>query len=66
MSCYSAGNFQFMDKESTGRMVFLLGIIRSGMRNSMEEWHSAGNYQLVDEESPSGVGFRQEILAHVR
>jgi hypothetical protein len=45
------GNYQLIDEESTGKMVFPLGITSSGMKNSPEEWDTAGNNQLMEADS---------------
>jgi hypothetical protein len=47
----SAGNYQFIDVESTVRMGFLPGITSSGSINPPEEEDSTGNYQLIDSDS---------------
>jgi hypothetical protein len=36
-----------MNEKSTSRMFILTGMIRSGMRNPLDEWDSTGNYQLI-------------------
>jgi hypothetical protein len=46
-----------MDEESTGKMVFPLGITSSGTKNPPEEEDSAGNYKLVD----SGIYLKDRI-----
>jgi hypothetical protein len=53
---YSAGNYQLIDKESTGRMVILPGITSS--------CYKPGNYQLMDEkESTEGIVFLPGITS---
>jgi hypothetical protein len=47
----SARNYQLIDEESTGRMVFPPGITSSGRRNLPEEWDSDGNNQLMEADS---------------
>jgi hypothetical protein len=49
----SAGNYQLIDKESTGRTLVFHGI------NS----DSAGNYQLIDVESTVSMGFPPGITS---
>jgi hypothetical protein len=61
----SAGNYQLIEEESTGRISFadcqhspsmgeiliMPGIIRLGTRNPPEEYDSAGNNQLMEADS---------------
>jgi hypothetical protein len=51
MNSFSAENYQFIDEESTGRMVIPPGITSSGTRNLPEEWASAENNQLMETNS---------------
>jgi hypothetical protein len=49
-NCYSDGNYQIMDEESTRRMVILAGITSSGMRH-LPEKEIPGNYQREGDSS---------------
>jgi hypothetical protein len=48
---YSAGNYQLLDEESTGRMIIPQGITSSWIRNPPEEWLFRWNDPHMDADS---------------
>jgi hypothetical protein len=58
----SAGNYQLIDKESTERMVFTLGLTSTGTINPPEEQDYAGNNQLMEAYSDQQDQNARQIL----
>jgi hypothetical protein len=60
-NCYSAKNYQLLNKESAGGMLFRQEY-RPLLMNPLEEWLFAGNYHLLDEAPTGGIVFPPESL----
>jgi hypothetical protein len=60
-----AGNYQLIDKESTGKMVFPPGITSYGTRNLPKEWDLTRDHQLMEADSDRQDQYVRKILKKV-